>query len=223
MPFIKRLIPLTLAAMLAACSNLPQPTQAPPVEPETPAPEEGVVFTPVPNPYLGSQRNLSDQVLAIFMDAQQAMEAEKWQQAQALLEQMTQNHPDLSGPFVNLGLIYRQQGDPERAAQAFRQAIAVNSLNGEAYNQLAILHRERGEFAEAEKLYLKALDVWPHNPVVHRNLGILYDLYMGRLSEALQHYKMSQKVISEPERKVEGWIVDLERRIAEQQTTAQSQ
>ena len=45
-----------------------------------------------------------------------------------------------------------------------------------------------GRFSEAEQSYTKALAVWQHDADTHRNLGILYELYMGRLLEAQQHY-----------------------------------
>lgn len=211
----KRLLLCVGAVLLNACSLLQQPGSTSPAASEAAVGETDAGFTPMPNPYNRSQKTLPNHVLARFMEAQLAMEAEQWSQAQALLEQLVGEYPTLSGPYVNLGLVYRQQGDLDRAEEMFRQAIAVNRLNGEAYNQLAVLHRERGEFEEAEQRYLEALDVWPHNAVVHRNLGILYDLYMGRFDQALQHYRMTQKLLPEPERQLEGWIVDLERRIAE--------
>ena len=45
------------------------------------------------------------------------------------------------------------------------------------------------------------------------NLGILYELYLGRLPEALAAYRQYQSLSSEPNRKVVGWVVDLERRL----------
>ncbi len=204
------------AGWLAACSVVPGPsTTETGIENTAAADEEKIAL--MPDPYLAQAKPLPAGAAADFEQAQQAMAAQQWQNAQSLLEQMTQLYPSLSGPYVNLGLVYRQQNKSQLAIDAFKRAIAVNPLNSSAYNQLGVLYREQGEFQQAEQSYLQALEVWPHNAVVHRNLGILYDLYMGRFAEALQHYQMSQKVAAEPERRIEGWIVDLQRRMTDQQ------
>lgn len=205
------MVVLMIVALLSACSTTPR-------QQIVDAPEE--TFDALPNPYLTHQKTPSSQAQADFELALQAMQSQDWQTAKTLLERMTQTYPSLSGPYVNLGLVHRQLHQQDKAIEAFTLAIAVNSLNSEAYNQLAILHREQGQFALAEQSYLQALEVWPHNPVVHRNLGILYDLYMGRFDDALRHYRLSQKVATEPERRVTGWIVDLQRRISAEQAAA---
>ena len=46
------------------------------------------------------------------------------------------------------------------------------------------------------------------------NLAILYELYMGRYAEALAAYQDYQLVLDEPDTKVNGWLIDLERRVA---------
>lgn len=212
MQFIKCLALLVLLAIfVAGCSQIPgrKTAKSPKIG------DEG--FEPLPDPYLSQTDPLPTEVRQTFKQARQAMEAQEWQIAQAKLEQLIETDASLSGPYVNLGLIHWQQGEEDKAAEAFARAIEVNLLNSEAYNQFAILRREQGKFEEAEQLYLQALEIWPHNPVTHRNLGILYDLYMGRLADALRHYKLSQQLAEEPERQVEGWIVDLQRRITEQQ------
>ena len=45
------------------------------------------------------------------------------------------------------------------------------------------------------------------------NLGILYELYLGKLPEALEYYRTYQSMLSEPDRRVQGWVMDLERRL----------
>jgi Flp pilus assembly protein TadD len=218
MVFTRSLALFVLASLTIGCTTLPQYSD--PSIPTEDLAVDGADQSRLPNPYLAHQKPVPEQARIEFEAAQKAMAAKKWDRAEAILRQMTQAYPTLSGPYVNLGLVYRQQEQHDLAADAFAEAIKVNPLNDTAYNQLAILHRERGKFAEAEGLYLKALEVWPHNPVAHRNLAILYDLYMGRLADALHHYQMSQKLADESERKLAGWIVDLQRRIAEQQQAA---
>jgi tetratricopeptide (TPR) repeat protein len=92
--------------------------------------------------------------------------------------------------------------------------IVDSNLELAVYNQQAISLRERGRFNEAEQLYLAALNVWELHPDSHRNLGILYDLYMGYPDRALQHFSRYQVLTGAGDTAVAGWIADLERQSA---------
>ena len=77
-----------------------------------------------------------------------------------------------------------------------------------------LLEREFGEkFEEARDNYEKALKIDPNYAYAHLNYGILLDLYLGELDNALDHYQTYQKLAPEEDKEVEKWIVDLERRI----------
>jgi len=164
---------------------------------------------------LQNQPAIDQQAQALFGTALIAMSKQQWAQAEAQLQRINREYPRLSGPYLNLGLVYRAQGEADKAEQAFTRAIAVNANNLAAYNQLAIMKREAGQFSAAETLYQQALVVWPFHPESHKNLGILYDLYLGRGALALQHYQAYQQLLDEPDRQVNGWIIDLERRLAQ--------
>ncbi|MEM6708620.1 MAG: tetratricopeptide repeat protein [Pseudomonadota bacterium] len=152
-------------------------------------------------------RNAAD-----FEAAVAAMKAEDWASAERLLRRITADQPELAGPWVNLGQVALQLGDVEGARRAFRQAIAANPENCAAYNQLGVLFRTQGDFESAEDLYLKCLNGSPDFAKAYLNLGILYELYLGRLEEALKAYRQYQNLVPEPDRKVAGWVMDLERR-----------
>ena len=81
-------------------------------------------------------------------------------------------------------------------------------------NRQAIDLRHEGEFPAAEQAYLAALASDADHPATHRNLGILYDLYLGVPGRALHHYVRFQTLTGGSERSVGGWIADLERRHA---------
>lgn len=196
-----------LTFLLAGCATWSESDKKPLLDPDDPA------WQPTPNPYLQQSVKISDSVRQSFEAAVKAMDEQRWSQAQVQLEALTANHSELSGPWVNLGIVLRHQNQLIKAEAAFEQAIAVNPLNNDAYIQYAVLLREQGRFDEAEALYLQALKVWPHSPKAHRNLGILYDLYMGQWPKAMEHYQMALKVSEEPSRELEGWIIDLRRRM----------
>jgi len=112
-----------------------------------------------------------------------------------------------------LGLVYHAQKEDKRAEQAFNDAIAANHTNLDAYNQLAILQRESGNFSGAEENYKKALSLWPFHPESHKNIAILYDMYMGKSAEALPHYEAYLQLLGGEDKQATSWIADLQRRL----------
>ncbi|WP_188152425.1 tetratricopeptide repeat protein [Teredinibacter waterburyi] len=219
---------IVLLVFLQACQSLPKNDQADASAVKkgdteqsvdaSVALDEAVPLVLIPDPYQSQQSNVSAQAKADFATALTAMNAKKWKQAEQMLTLLAATYPELSGPHVNLGIVQSELGERGKAELSFRRAIVINPANMDAYTHLGVLYRETGRFAEAEQVYLDALAAWPHHIASHRNIGILYDLYMGRLAEALPHYQMAQRLITltseKPDRKLKGWIVDLERRLA---------
>lgn len=169
---------------------------------------------PQPNPYLVNPPSVSQKAKRLFNQALAAMQNKQWAQAEVLLQDMQTNYPSLAGVQVNLGIVYRQTDRLPQAIEVLNSAINTNPDNFDAYNELAILHRSLGEFERAETLYKKALKRWDAQPVIHRNLGILYELYMGRTNDALLHYEQAQLLLDTPDKKLAGWIKDVKRRLA---------
>lgn len=170
-------------------------------------------FVAIPDPYLAQSSVPSASAQKAFNGALQAMQQQDWQRAHQLLVQLTERHSDLSGPWVNLGIVESRLGDVEAAERALAKAIEINPLNNDAYNQAALVKREQGKFAEAEALYVQALEVWPHSFESNRNLGILYDLYMGKFDLAMKRYELAAKLAPETDREIKGWVIDLKRRL----------
>ncbi len=166
----------------------------------------------IPNPYDKQKVNVPADVSARFNKALALMEAKKWVEAEMALEPLTQSNPNLSGPWLNMAICIWRQGDIAAASQAFDKALQANAFNNDAYNAYALYAREQGDFAKAEALYKKAIQVWPHSAVSQRNLGVLYDMYMGRFDDALYHLEMSAKIMGEPDKELKGWIIDIKRR-----------
>lgn len=134
-------------------------------------------------------------------------------EAEALLLEVTEDQPELAGPWVNLAQVYQAQGRADEAVAALEQAVLANPGNCAARTDLGVLLRRRGEFDGAEAHYLACLEQHPDYPAAQLNLGILYDLYLGRWDRALEAYRRYQNLIDEPDKRVHAWVVDLERRI----------
>lgn len=204
--------------LLAGCQFMPSDRAAAPademISATTQGTPDGEAVTPrAPNPYLLDPPYVPAEARQRFVAAQAAMQEQQWAVAETDLLWLTQHYPQFSGPFLNLALVYQQLGKPSAVEAAFQQAIATNANNVQAYNEWGIYLRGEGRFEEAESAYRQALVVWPDSPATHLNLGILYDLYMGRLEEALTHYRRYQALQEEADRRVQGWIVDTERRL----------
>lgn len=228
MRFAKPLLAFLGVLLLSACASSPeQPNDAATAEPdmaEAEASEQAfnAALPPGPvtlNPYLQSPApKVSANIQSDFATAQQQMRQQRWSDARHTLQALVVQAPELSGPWLNLGIVWVQLNEPGQARAAFERALAANPLNVDAYNRLAALERREGQFSEAEKLYQDALAVWPHSVASHKNLGVLYDLYLGNWPQALLHYEAAQHIVEqtkgEPDRQLAGWIIDLQRRIA---------
>lgn len=166
------------------------------------------------NPYLLNRKSVPGRAQQQFDQALAAMRLKQWSRAESILKLLNADYPELSGPWLNLGITYIAMEREGQAEAAFKQAIAVNPDNLDAYNQLAALYRRSGDFRSAEGLYKQALAIWPQHAPSHLNLGILYDIYLGELAEAADHYRAYQALQPEPDRRVAGWLLDLERQPA---------
>ncbi len=179
---------------------------------------------PTPHPYYnGRHARATTSQKQMFIQAQKLMTSKKWSLAQNTLEALTQENGKLSGAWLNLGVALQQQEKIAQAQAAYEQAINANGNNIAAYNMLGVMLREQGKFDEALLQYQQALDVWPYDTNTHRNLGILYDIYLGRWSLALKHYQAAQSLQETPDVTLKGWIIDLERRIAAKDRNGGSQ
>ena len=164
------------------------------------------------NPYLRERDSVSVEAQHRFTQTQGLIEKKEWSAALLELRGLAESYPRLSGPCLNLALVYRQLGDADQAQHWFQKSIDNNARNISAYDQYGIFLREQGRFDEAETIYLMALEQWEASADTHRNIGILYDLYVGEPGKALRHYYRYQILTGDKDREVAGWIADLERR-----------
>jgi Flp pilus assembly protein TadD len=149
------------------------------------------------------------------------MKAGHYSEAIPVLEQVIEKDPSLAGPWINLGIARARIGETQLAVQALTKAIEVNAASTAAYTELGMLYRSSGEFEASRKAYLDAIKVDPQYSYAHRNLGILFEIYLQQPDHALQHYKRYQALQAEPDKEVQKWIVDLERRVQSRQVNTE--
>ena len=107
-----------------------------------------------------------------------------------------------------------EAGDTAQAGQLFESMPLTDIRNAATLNHYAIFLREQWRIAEAKAIYLQALKIAPNDPLTHYNLAILYELYLGDLPQALAHFNIYQRTSETENKQVDGWIADLQRRIA---------
>jgi tetratricopeptide (TPR) repeat protein len=164
-----------------------------------------------------AEPKVDPKITVAYESALSAMRDGKNAQAESALRQLAEKYPTFSGPHANLGILYFREKKLEQAKAEFQAALEINPNNVVSLNHLGIMSREEGKFKEAQAFYEKALQIDPAYAYAHLNYGILLELYMGKLSEALEHYKRYQELNKaaglEEDQEVVKWIVDLDRRV----------
>jgi Tfp pilus assembly protein PilF len=150
---------------------------------------------------------------AAFDNALTAQRAQQWPEAERQLKQLAEKYPQLSGPHLNLALLYAQTQRPQLAEESFKRALQINPNNIGAYNQYGIWLRTQARFADAEAQYRQALTKNPNSAETHLDLAILYDLYLGKLPQALEHYLRYLELAGDEKSPVHSWVADLQRRM----------
>lgn len=145
--------------------------------------------------------------------------------ALADLERFSADHPGLAGPLLNLGLARAKAGDEVAAQDYFQRAAAVCTRCGPAWNELGVLGRRQGRFADAEQAYLRAIELQPDYAAAYYNLAVLYELYLPRPELALQNYERYLELggADAGSGDVEKWVADLRRRVGTPAKTARAE
>jgi len=148
-----------------------------------------------------------------FTEAVVLMENGDTDEAKRRFEQMAAQHPQRTGPLVNLGIIAFQAGDTELAQARFNEVLALDPEHAVALNHLGVIARNAGDFSAAERYYQAALSATPEYLPALLNLAFLLDIYLGVPEQALPLYEQYKTLAAEPDPKLEDWIYDAKNRI----------
>ncbi len=201
--FNNKTISLSALLLITACSSAPKPALQPKSVAEVAPPvEESVV-----------EVEAVDFNQQFYSEAVILLKSGKTEQALQLLIQVSNDAPEKPWVFTNLGLAYFKLQNSDLAEQAFKRAISRNNKDAVAQNHLGVLQRRKGQFDEARHRYQRAIEIDSAYASAYLNLGILFDIYLQDIDQALQKYQKYQSLVSNGDSQVAGWIVDIQRRL----------
>ena len=96
---------------------------------------------------------------------------------------------DAEGHF-QLGKIYHDLGEHDKAIEAFQTAVSLDDENAQVYNHLGLVYLGLRLNDEAVNAFREAIRVEPDNPVYYNNLGYVYDSE-DEFEEAVKAYRMA--------------------------------
>lgn len=192
---------LGILLLLSACST-PSP-RAPAQPADAPA---AAAPPPVVRPPIDAAKGVEELRRAITV-----LELKDYQRSEADFEELVKILPERPEAYFNLAWVKQQLGKHAEVGGLAASGLQLRANEVAAYLMMALSERELGRFLNAESIYLAALSTAPDDDRLHLNLGILYDLYLQRPGEALEHYRQFQRLQKTPSPQVGGWIVAMER------------
>ena len=165
---------------------------------------EGFIITELSTMDAASRRDF-DRAVALLKD-------QDYGQAIDLLEKVIKQSPSVTAPYIDISIAYLRVGKPEKAEEHLQTALTLFPGHPVACNEYGLLYRKTGRIAEARAIYEKAIARFPEYYPLHKNLGILCDLYLNDPACAFEQYEIYSKATPE-DAQVKLWIADVRARL----------
>lgn len=203
----RRRLTLLMVALTAVASCAAPEKTHPPARVEV---QEAVGFT------ITEVAPIDGDVRIDYSEALAYLEQGQQERGIALLEAVAERAPQLSAPRIDLGIAYHRAGELDAAERNLAMALELNPDHPVAHNELGIIRRKTGRFAEAKQSYEAALAIYSGYHYARRNLAILCDLYLGDLNCALENYEAYMATVPADSDAV-MWIADIRGRIGKRE------
>ena len=113
--------------------------------------------------------------------------------AENLYNEILKKNPNYVGALNNLGILYNQFGNNQKAMDCYEKAIQINPNHVDAHNNLGILHNQFGNNQKAIECYEKAILINPNHVDAHNNLGNIFKK-LGKNQKAMTVMKKQFKL-----------------------------
>jgi len=139
---------------------------------------------------------LSEDIEVLSTKALVLSDAERYAEAEAVVQEALRRDPRNNGLLIQLSLIQERLGRFAEAEAALRQVLERDADNATALNNLGYYLAERGErLDEALELIRRAVNIEPTNGAFLDSLGWVY-FQLGNLDEAERY--LEQAVLYQP-------------------------
>ncbi|MDA8165428.1 MAG: tetratricopeptide repeat protein [Desulfobacteraceae bacterium] len=96
--------------------------------------------------------------------------------------------------LIDLGHLYFDTGESEKAIQAYTRALAITPDNPEVLTDLGVMYRRVGQYDKALQVFDKAIALSPTLPQPRFNKGVVLMFDLNRPQEALQAWEELLKI-----------------------------
>lgn len=140
-----------------------------------------------------------NRIVAMFYNnkAAELILSNRLNHAYAYLRAALRTDPQYDGAMLNLGLVYRQAGELEKAEQAYLAALAVNDKYWIAWENLAALLDKTQRHEQASSIYARLEKYRADNPYFHLMLAE-QALENEEFSASIGHFKDAIELDDDP-------------------------
>ncbi|MCL2792151.1 MAG: tetratricopeptide repeat protein [Spirochaetaceae bacterium] len=134
----------------------------------------------------------------IIIDAIEKSLEENFEEGETILLNALKDFPDNYLPYYNLGVLYINSGQPDKAIPLLLKAEILKPNDCDIYIEIAVAHQQRGEKEKAYGYYDKALacaDSSHSKAIIYNNIGSLF----FEENDFLNAKKYYEKALSEEE------------------------
>ncbi|HXY55191.1 MAG TPA: tetratricopeptide repeat protein [Nitrospirota bacterium] len=129
-----------------------------------------------------------------------------------LFAKVIEKSPGVTAPHIDIAVAYMRAGKTGPAEEHLKAALDLFPGHPVASNEYGLLLRRAGRFKESREVYQKSIARFPEYLPVHKNLGILCDLYMNDPECALHEFE-TYAAGAPADTQVKTWIAELKIRL----------